>query len=153
MKSKGVKFKPQFLLILGLIIIVGACNQMSEKVEDKSAGLNGGFEVSKNGLPVNWQMYTPNTVPGAVFKIVLDKDDFKEGEQSLKFEVEKCSSIGGWKSPGFTNEFFEVGKYEGEGRYKLSFWVKNNGAKFNITAGGITAKEQEEIRLKDQEKN
>ena len=37
--------------------------------------------------------------------------------------------------------FFEVGKYEGKGRYKLSFWVKNNGTKFNVTAGGISTKE------------
>jgi len=113
---------------------------MSEQVVDRSAGLNGGFEVSKNGLPVNWLMYTPNTVPSADFEIVLDKDSFKEGNQSLRFDVKKCSSTGGWFSPGFTNEFFEVGKFEGEASYKISFWIKNYGAKFNISAGSVSAK-------------
>ena len=111
---------------------------MSEKETDISAGLNGGFEISRNGLPVNWLMYTPKTVPDADFEIVLDKEVFKEGEQSLKLDVEKCSSAGGWHAPGFTNEFSEVGKFEGDGSYKVSFWIKNSGAKFNISAGGVS---------------
>jgi len=139
MKKQGIKIKPHYSLILGFALILAGCNQMSEKETDNSAGLNGGFEVSKNGLPVNWLMYTPNTIPDADFKIVLDKEVFKEGKQSLRFEVEKCSSIGGWRSPGFTNEFFEIGKYEGEGRYKLSFWIKNDGTEFRISAGGVAA--------------
>ena len=110
---------------------------MSEKETDISAGLNGGFEVSRNGLPVNWLMYTSNTVPDSDFKVVLDRDIYKEGEQSLKYEVNRCASTGGWHSPGFTNEFFEAGKYEGEGRYKLSLWIRNSGSKFRISAGGI----------------
>ena len=128
-----------FFLILCLVTLMGGCNQMSEKVVDKKAGLNGSFEVSKDGLPVNWLMYTPNTIPDADFKILLDKEIFKEGKQSLKFDVKRCSSLGGLRSPGFTNEFFEVGKYRGEGRYKLNLWVKNAGTEFVITAGGVSA--------------
>jgi hypothetical protein len=140
MRAITIKVNTQFfLLILVFGILTGGCNKMSEIIVDKTAVLNGGFEVSKNGLPVNWLMYTPNTVPDADFQIILDKEIFKEGKQSLKFNVKKCSSIGGWKSPGFTNEFFEVGRYRGEGRYKLSFWVKNAGAEFSITAGGVSA--------------
>lgn len=130
---------PFLVFTLLFILFTEGCNEMSEKVVDKSAGLNGSFEVSKNGLPVNWVMYTPNTVPYADFQIILDKEVFKEGKQSLKFIVKRCSSIGGWKSPGFTNEFYEVGKYKGEGHYKLSFWVKNDGAEFSISAGGVSA--------------
>ncbi|MBS1271957.1 MAG: hypothetical protein MAGBODY4_01093 [Candidatus Marinimicrobia bacterium] len=113
---------------------------MSEQIKDKSAGLNGGFEVSKNGLPVNWLMYTPNTVPNSDFKIILDNEEYKEGKQSLRFDVKECEDIGGWHSPGFTNEFFVAGKYEGHARYKISFWIKNNGTKFQITAGGVESK-------------
>jgi len=118
-----------------------ACQQMSEKETDKSAGLNGGFEISKNDLPVNWLMYSPKTVPNADFQIGLDKNIFKEGKQSLRFDVKTCSSNGGWGSPGFTNEFFDAGKYEGKGIYKLSFWIKNNGTKFRVNAGGVTPME------------
>ena len=113
---------------------------MSEKEIDKSAGLNGGFEISKNDLPVNWLMYTPNTVPNADFKIRLDTTIFKEGKQSLRFDVINCSSSGGWHSPGFTNEFSESGQFEGEGNYKLSFWIRNDGSKYRINAGGVTPK-------------
>jgi len=137
MEKYWIILKSNCALILGLLLILTGCNHMSEKETDPSAGLNGGFEISKNGLPVNWLMYTPTTVPDADFVIKLDKDIFKEGKQSLRFDVKKCSSTGGWHSPGFTNEFFEIDKFEGEGIYKLSFWIKNSGAKYRVTAGGV----------------
>ncbi len=93
MKKNGINIKPHYALILGFVMILAGCNQMSEKETDPSVGLNGGFEVSKNGLPVNWLMYTPNTVPEAVFEIKLDKNVYKEGKKSLRFDVKKCSSI------------------------------------------------------------
>ena len=129
-----------FVLLILMFLLIGCFGQMSELEKDKSAGLNGGFEVFRNGLPVNWLMYTPNTVKEADFKIALDNEVYKEGKQSLRFDVVKCSSIGGRFSPGFTNEFFESGKFEGEGIYKLSFWVKNEGSIFKISAGSVSAK-------------
>jgi len=139
MKKYWINMKSNCSLILGLVLILSGCDQMSEKETDSSAGLNGGFEISKNGLPVNWLMYTNNTVPEADFTIELDKDVFIEGKQSLKFDVKKCTTIGEWHSPGFTNEFFDIGKYDGEGIYKISFWIKNNGSTFRVTAGGVSA--------------
>ena len=137
MKKQEIFINAKCSLLFGIIIMASGCTQMSEKETDISAGLNGGFEVSRNGLPVNWLMYTSNTVPDSDFKVVLDRDVYKEGEQSLKYEVNRCASTGGWHSPGFTNEFFEAGKYEGEGRYKLSLWIRNSGSKFRISAGGV----------------
>ena len=113
---------------------------MSEQVSDQSAGLNGGFEIAENGLPVNWLIYTPKTVPDSRFEVALDRDVFKEGRQSLRFQVDKCSAAGGWKSPGFTNEFSEIGKFLGEADYRISFWIRNSGAAFAIAAGGVSAK-------------
>ena len=102
MRVIKIKVNTQFIyFIFVLITLTVGCVKMSEYVEDKSAGLNGSFEVSENGLPVNWIMYTPNTIPDADFQIILDKDIFKEGKQSLKFEVERCSSTGGW--PRYTD--------------------------------------------------
>lgn len=143
MKKHWIKIESKFPLIIGLFLILSACQQMSEKETDKSAGLNGGFEISKNDLPVNWLMYSPNTVPNADFEIALDKNIFKEGKQSLRFDVKKCSSNGGWFSPGFTNEFFDTGKLEGECIYKLSFWIKNKGTKFRVNAGSVAPMEGE----------
>ena len=147
MRTTRISFKFRLLLILGFILIVAGCKQMSEYEADQSAGLNGGFEVSRNNLPVNWGMYTPKTVQDADFVIVLDKNIYKEGKQSLKLDVKKCTSIGGWHSPGFTNEFFEVGRFMGEGRYKICFWVKNEGCAFKISAGGVATKEGDEKTL------
>ena len=136
MKTLNLTSNLSFFITLCSLFILCSCNQMSEQIKDESAGMNGGFEVAKNGIPVNWLMYTPNTVPNGKFEIILDKEDFKEGNQSLKFEVEECSSNGGWGSPGFTNQF----EAEQGSSYKLSFWIKNNGAKFRVMAGGVTPK-------------
>ncbi len=129
---------------------------MSESV---TTGYNGGFEVTKSGLPVSWYFYTPRTVPNADFDILMDKMDFKEGEQSLKFVVRKCESTGGRLSPGFFNEFkidgFDrPGPFEtkpGE-TYKISFWAKNAESEFVLKARGVSALEGDkgvEIRSKE----
>ena len=136
MKKQWIYIIEKLTLILGLLVLTG-CMQMSEKETDESAGINGGFEITKNGLPVNWLMYTPNTVPDGEFKIIIDKNVFKEGKQSLRFDVVNCSSKGGWHSPGFTNEFSDSGQFEEEGVYKLSFWIKNSGTKYQVNAGGV----------------
>lgn len=126
------------LWFAGLTLVAG-CQPYSESVTDASAGLNGGFEIDRNGLPVNWLMYTPRTVDEAEFSIRLDREIVKEGQQSLRFEVARCSAAGGRYSPGFTNEFVQVGKYPGPAKYTLSFWIRNNGAEYVVMAGGVSA--------------
>lgn len=143
MKKQGFYIKIYSAFIVSLVLMLTGCKQMSEKTTDTSVGLNGGFEISKNGLPVNWLIYTPKTVPTGDFEILLDKENYKEGNQSLKFIVRECASSGGWGSPGFTNEFFEVGKFEGKSSYKLGFWIKNDGARFRVSGGGVSPFEGE----------
>ena len=110
--------------------------QMSETINDESAGLNGSFEVVKSGLPVNWSFYSPNTVSDGDFSIEMDTNDYVDGKQSLKFEVVECSSQGGLSSPGMMREFaINPGNL-----YKLSFWIKNEGCKFKISSGGVSPK-------------
>ncbi|WP_027136718.1 hypothetical protein [Gaetbulibacter saemankumensis] len=129
--------KPLNIVLSLLMMISLGCKQMSEVETDISAGLNGGFETVQNDLPVNWLMYTPNTVPDSNFKIVIDDENFIEGKQSLKFDVKHCQNIGGWTSPGFTNQFHEVGSFKGEASYQIKFWIMNQGTKFRINAGGV----------------
>ena len=152
MKNHMIKGIILLFAVTSLSLISAVNHQKSEKESDKSAGINGGFEITKNNLPVNWMMYTPNTVSNSDFKIELDKHAFKEGLQSLKFDVKKCSSIGGHASPGFTNEFFDSGKFDGEANYKVSFWYKNNGSRFIVKAGGVSAFEGKmEILIESEE--
>jgi len=129
------------ILLIGMIpviiILINSCDYilhpMSEMIEDETAGMNGSFEVARSGLPVNWLLYTPKTVPAGDFNIVIDTTEFKDGKQSLKFNVRECVATGGWYSPGFCNQFpAKVGQ-----SYKISFWVKNIGSGFFAQIGGV----------------
>ena len=124
--------------------------QMSEFHHDKKAGVNGGFEYVQGGIPVNWLVYTPKTVSDAKFEIIIDDNDPQEGERSLHFDVQECTSIGGRKSPGIAQEFNVI---RGES-YVLKFWMKNEGSKFKIECKAVSAKSAEKkdpILIWDQE--
>jgi hypothetical protein len=108
---------------------------MSETVRLKSAGMNGGFEHVRSELPVNWLVYSPTTIPTGNYQLTVDGDDFKEGRQSLRFLVHECSTTGGWHSPGIAQQFSAT-----PGDYLVSFWVKNGGCNYVVSAGGVSAK-------------
>jgi len=128
-----------FLVVLALGASTWGCTRMSESIEDETAGVNGGFEIVRDGLPVNWQVYSPATVPDADFDLILDTVDFHSGKQSLEFDVRECVCGGGWHSPGIANEYDIV---EGSS-YRVGFWAKSNGASFTAVVGGVTAFEGE----------
>lgn len=118
-----------------LIVLLSSCVRMSELVTDKSAGINGGFEKVKNNLPVNWLVYTQNTVQQADFDVVFDQVNPKEGNQSLHFVVRRCSNLGGWRSPGIAQEFpVKAGE-----EYQVSFWIKNKDSDFLIDLTAVDA--------------
>lgn len=125
------------LLTACMSTLLSSCskNTMSTLIEDKSLGLNGSFEHSKDGLPYNWQLYTDQTVPSGDFDILLDTSDSKEGNQSLLFKVRDCDSTGGWRSPGIAKQ---LEAKPGE-TYKISFWIKNQGSTYKATISGIAA--------------
>ncbi len=127
----------QILLLISVMacVLQCGCSRMSQTIRDETAGMNGSFEIVKSGLPVNWLIYTPKTVPNADFDLIIDTTEFKDGRQSLHFSVRECLPDGGWYSPGFCKEFTAI---PGES-YKLSFWVKNNGCKFFARIGGVSA--------------
>lgn len=125
-------------LLLGITVSAAAAilltRKMSERYEDKAAGSNRGFEVEKNGMPANWQLYTAKTTGTGKFTIATDNTTYHTGIRSLKFEVASCSAKGGRFSPGIAQEYDAT-----PGKYQLSYWVKNNGADYKAQIGGITA--------------
>ncbi|UCF64007.1 MAG: hypothetical protein JSW33_15810 [bacterium] len=125
-----------FLLVIIGSILIGCFKKVSETVRDESAGINGGFEVIKSGLPVNWLIYSPKTIPTGNYDLILDTVEYVEGKQSLKFLVHECSAMGGWYSPGFCNEFKAIPAQ----MYKISFWIKNDGCEFMVRIGGVGTK-------------
>jgi hypothetical protein len=116
---------------------LSGCRTMHASVRDDSAGLNGGFEVVKQGLPVNWLVYTPKTIPTGSYELVIDTTQYHGGRQSLKFVVLRCSDVGGWHSPGFSGEFDATPG----ATYAVGLWVKNEGAEFIAKVGGVSATE------------
>jgi hypothetical protein len=135
----GQSHMGKYRWIAFIIVLVTLSCGMSEFYIDKSAGINGGFERMQKGLPVNWLIYSPKTVPNADFDVYLDTLHFKEGRQSLCFDVRSCSSTGGWHSPGFTNEF--EGEFQGPATYRIQMWVRTDTAQYRIRGGGVSPKE------------
>jgi hypothetical protein len=133
MKQSTITF---VLTLLISLMIATACNRMSEMISDPDAGMNGSFEIAQKELPVNWMLYTPNTVPEGEFNILLDDREYRHGKQSLRFDVVQCSSEGGWLSPGIAQEF----PAEPGSRYSISFWIKNKGSHFTVSAGAVGPK-------------
>ena len=138
MKTPISKISAVRLMVVGLILLSG-CTRMSKEIRDKTAGMNGSFEIAKSGLPVNWLVYTPTTVPTGDFDIIIDTTEYKDGKQSLKFLVRECSPVGGWWSPGFCNEYQAL---PGE-IYRISFWIKNHESEFLIRIGGVSVSKGE----------
>ena len=120
---------------LALTVLYSGCVQMSEIIYDQTAGMNGGFEVVQEGLPVNWLVYTPNTIPTGEYDLIIDTTRYKDGKQSLHFRVRECSPNGGWSSPGLCQEYYAI---PGE-TYKFSCWILNNGCDFFLQIGGVSA--------------
>jgi len=123
------------LIVLVSMLLFTACTQYSESVMDTNVGFNGSFEHVESGLPINWLVYTPKTVPTGNFELIIDSTDSKNGSKSLHFLVRECSPNGGWHSPGICNEIDGV---KGE-HYMVSFWVKNSGSTFFIRVGSVSA--------------
>ena len=134
-KSKHLKFAGALWIPSGIVIVLIAvslsgCNKFSVRESNKSAGFNGSFETTKNGLPVNWYLYGPQLIKNGDVEISLDTEDFVEGKQSLKLLVHKADPIGGWRSPGLFRTLHPLNP----GRpYKVSFWLKNQDCKVRMT--------------------
>jgi hypothetical protein len=110
-----------------------------ESAREASTDFNGGFEHVESGLPTDWLVYSPKTIPTGKYELSFDHADCKEGKQSLKFDVAECSSTGGWHSPGIAHEF----PVQPGGAYRVSFWIKNDGCDYFVRAGGVSPKKGE----------
>lgn len=129
---KKVKKKYRCILILLLPLLTGCFNPVMVE-HDSSAGFNGSFEKIKHGLPLNWYFYTPEEY-GKSYKLIYDTVHVKEGKQSLKFEIQKTDTL------IINKELMAPGMFgsidaEIEKKYKVSFWIKNQGSEFNIAVG------------------
>lgn len=133
MKKKILNSGARFTMLFFLIMFT-SCVSMSDWEMDKSAGINGGFEIFRKGIPVNWLVFTPATVkPTATFSISADSVNPSEGKVSLRFDVQSCDSMGDRHSPGICNEFpVEEGK-----TYLVRYRLRNTGCRIKVRLGAI----------------
>ncbi len=117
-----------FTILLLIAVVLSACIRMSIIEKDKRAELNGSFEITRAGLPVNWYIYAPASYKKG-YDLIFDTIDAKEGKQSLKFLVSQVESPhAGWRNPGFFGGFnATIGN-----QYNVSFWIKNSGCDFKV---------------------
>lgn len=115
---------------------------MSESEIDQSIGMNGSFEYIKNGLPINWLVYTSKTTPSGIFTIQADTTIKKEGQQSLHFVVKECSDKGGWYSPGIAQEI----NVKAGAHYHIQCWIKQQQTKSQLTISSVDAKHVSAIK-------
>jgi hypothetical protein len=122
--------------LLVALMTLPRCAPLSTSVSDPAVGLNGGFEHVQDGLPVNWIVYAPETIPTGQYDLAFDASVRREGRQSLRFDVASCSDAGGWRSPGIATE---VPAVRGA-TYRVTLWVRTDGGVVVVRAGTVAAK-------------
>lgn len=121
------------LLLFPLLL---ACSpQLSESVHDETAGFNGSFESTENGLPANWLLYTARTAGSGDFDWTIDTVGPKAGRRSLACTVRSCNAAGGRFSPGIAQET----EAQPGTAYRVSFWTKNNGTTYRVNIHAVSA--------------
>jgi len=127
MKTTPLRVTASAVIILIIAVFNGCGYSVIETSE--SAGFNGGFEIVKNGLPVNWDLYGPKIIKNGDVKISLDTEDAIEGKQSLKLLVHRARPGSLRGKPGL----FKVLQPAKTNRsYKVSFWLKNQGCRIHL---------------------
>jgi hypothetical protein len=113
-------------------VMLGIGCALSDVVVDPAAGRNGGFELVRDGRPVNWQVYDPD---GAEVTVVMDHEQRTEGDVSLRLDVTSATGEPGWRSPGVAQEWpVEPGTWE------ITVDIRRErGAVWQLTTGSIDA--------------
>ncbi len=134
--------KPNSILILVCFFIYTGC-KIADVKNVPEAGDNLGFEFVKDGIPANWMFLKsefiakkcpPNqAVPS--YDFTSDSETAHEGKRSLKITVREIESNGyNHFYPSFFNEYVKV---PGQ-KYRITFWVKSDGARFDAVASCVT---------------
>lgn len=104
------------LFLIGMLLISHQSNELI--ILDRSAGLNGSFEISDSGYPVNWA-FGPNPEADDIFQVLLSSTKVFDEKKSLQIvtdQGERTIAIRSQRVP------VQPGK-----TYSISFASKNDG--------------------------
>ena len=108
-------------IIIGLFLVSCQSNELSKVAEE--AGLNGSFETTDSGYPVNWAFF-PNPESDDSCQISVETTKAEEGEQSLKLTTNQSEKTVGFRSRRVP---VEPGK-----TYQISFAIQNDGCNLKV---------------------
>jgi len=111
------------------VLAVSGCVIPGIGARDRSAGINGDFEVVRDGLPVNW-IVSRYPLKGGDAEAVIDTTEAVSGSRSLKIVVHRYADADRWKP--FV--FLSIEAIEGA-TYDVSFWLKNRDCRLLMELG------------------
>lgn len=135
---------------LAMLALLAACASPRYIIHSRPAtSWNGSFEIVESGYPVNWS-FSQAPIEQRDMSVVLDREVVHEGQQSLRVEV--LRAVAGpevfeqvWAKPSFsTRATIEPGS-----RYRLSFWLRNAGAKVHVRWVATSKDYQRHFRFRD----
>lgn len=108
-------------IIVSLLLVSCQSNELSKP--NNESGLNGGFETTDSGYPVNWAFFL-NPESDDFVRISVDTTKAQEGKQSLELATDQSEKTVGFRSlrvpvqPGKT--------------YNISFAIQNDGCALKV---------------------
>jgi hypothetical protein len=108
-------------IIVSLFLVSCQSNELSKP--NNEAGLNGSFEITESGYPVNWAFF-PNPESDDIVQIAVDTTKAQEGKQSLKLATNQSEKTVGFRSRRVA---VQPGK-----TYTISFAVQNDGCALKV---------------------
>jgi len=113
-----------FAVVFGTVCVLAAACQSDELLtRNGSAGLNGSFEITEAGYPVNWAFF-PNPASDSTLQVVLDTVQVVAGHHSLKLVVRPSDVLPALRS---TQAPVQPGE-----RYRLSMSYRNEGCTLKV---------------------
>jgi hypothetical protein len=127
----------RLVAVLGAACVVAAACRSDELLKRNStAGLNGSFEITEAGYPVNWAFF-PNPEADSTLQVVLDSDQVVEGHHSLRLVIRPSQKLPALRSRQVP---VQPGKH-----YRFSLSFKNEGCNLKVNrivqdASGMTVR-------------
>lgn len=121
MRRKYMAVLAAVLISVSLLLVSCQSNELSKP--NSTAGLNGSFETTDSGYPVNWAFF-PNPESGDLFQVTVDTTKAQEGNQSLKLATNQSETTTGFRSRRIP---VDAGK-----KYKISFSLQNAGGNLKV---------------------
>lgn len=134
MKRESILICCSIAALLAAVAVLSGCMNVTHE-KDASAGINGGFEIARSGIPVNW-IIERNTSDEQDAEISIDTTDKVEGKQSLKFVVHRFGPPSEYRQWSVA----QVLPAQSLRTYRVSFWLKNRGCRVKRVYRSLQAK-------------